>query len=74
MRQSSNHLPTATLFGLTGDVPTPGDYDGDGATDFAVFRPATGIWYVIQSSNGGFRAAPLGQMNDLPIPANYQSR
>ena len=33
-------------FGLPGDVPVPRDYDGDGDTDVAVFRPSTGQWFV----------------------------
>ena len=29
--------------------PGAGDYDGDGKTDIAVFRPSTGQWFIINS-------------------------
>jgi len=35
------------------DVPMPGDYDGDGVTDAAVWRPATRQWLVWPSGGGG---------------------
>ena len=32
--------------------PVPGDYDGDGKTDIAVYHSASGLWYVKKSSDG----------------------
>jgi hypothetical protein len=45
----------------------PGDYDGDGKTDVAVFRPSTGTWYLRYSSTGTTAGYQWGSGNDLAI-------
>ena len=44
---------TATVqsiaWGLAGDTPVPGDYDGAGSAEVAVYRPTTGAWYIRSS-------------------------
>ncbi len=47
------------------------DFDGDGKADIAVFRQSTGVWYVLQSSNGVVRSQPFGMNGDVPVPGDY---
>jgi hypothetical protein len=49
------------------DVPVPGDYDGDGITDIAVWQPQTGIWHIIRSSDGMQVNIQWGDLKDIPI-------
>ena len=54
-------------WGVNGDKPVPADYDGDGKTDKAVFRPATGQWWLNRSSSG-MHMQTYGVTDDIPIP------
>jgi hypothetical protein len=49
----------------------PGDYDGDGKTDPAVFRPSTGVWHLRYSSTGGTAAFQWALLGDKPTPGDY---
>src|SRR5204862_4600631 len=61
--------------GLATDVPVPGDYDGDGNTDIAVFRPNEGHWYVLRSSDQQAQVTAWGAgyapYNDVAVPGDY---
>ncbi len=57
--------------GTHGDVPAPGDFDGDGKTDYAVYRNSTGYWYIFKSSDSSWLVFPFGLADDIPVPADY---
>jgi hypothetical protein len=50
---------------------TPFDFDGDGKSDVAVFRPSSAIWYILQSNNNSLRSTPWGLSSDGLAPADY---
>ena len=56
-----------------GEVPTSGDFDGDGLADPATFDAATGVWSIHQSSLGGevVRRTFGGGVGAQPVPADY---
>lgn len=47
------------------------DYDGDGKADISVYRPAGGVWFVQNSSNGSVSINSFGLSDDLTVPADY---
>jgi hypothetical protein len=70
-----NVMQAGFAWGIPGDIPQPADYDGDKFTDFAVFRPATGVWYISNSNNGTyntFSAPTWGTATDQPATSPYR--
>lgn len=46
------------------------DFDGDGLSDFGVFRPGDSTWYI-KGSTQGFMSIPWGLPNDQLVPEDY---
>ena len=71
-------IPPATVtWGQWGDLPTPGDFDGDGVDDVAIWRPSTGTWWVRCSTPSncplGIIAVGFGAPGDIPLPADFNN-
>lgn len=62
---------TATLFGTAEDIPAVEDFDGDGKTEVGFFRPSSGFWYFLRSSDGALDYKSFGASGDLPQPGDY---
>jgi hypothetical protein len=49
----------------------PGDYDGDGEIEDAVWHAADGNWVIRQSSDGQSKTISWGLRGDVPVPDDY---
>lgn len=58
-------------FGRPVDHIVPADYDGNGATDVALYRPSTGLWWVQDSAGRTLYYTTFGLPDDIPVPADY---
>ena len=49
------------------------DFDGDGRADLTVFRPASGVWFILHSSSGyaSSDAIQWGLTGDVPVSSDF---
>ena len=64
---NSSGSTNAWKWGTRGDVPLPGDYDGDGDSDEMVYRPNNGFWYCGAPSV----TFQFGLEGDIPCPGDF---
>jgi hypothetical protein len=49
------------------------DFDLDRVSDFSVFRPSEGRWYVLQSAAASLRIVDFGTAGDVAVPGDYDA-
>jgi hypothetical protein len=47
------------------------DFDGDGKSDLAIYRPSVGEWWYLKSSTGENRAVQFGNSTDRPLSGDF---
>jgi hypothetical protein len=66
-------IDRAYNFGMVGDIPASGDWNGDGISKIGVFRPSTHMYYRDYNGNGLWDGAVIDQVSsfgitgDLPV-------
>jgi hypothetical protein len=67
-------------FGLDGDYPVAGDWDGTGVIRIGVFRPSQGAWFLDLNNNGTFDGTgsgndgvfSFGLPGDIPVVGDWK--
>lgn len=65
----STSNPAGEIRGLLMQHSSESDFDGDGSSDFAVFRPSSSTWY--SQNTTGFSARIFGSAADIVVSGDY---
>ncbi|MCY7348464.1 MAG: FG-GAP-like repeat-containing protein [Pyrinomonadaceae bacterium] len=66
---SGDYIYTNSRSTLSGSAIS--NFDADGKSDVAVFRPSSGTWFSLNSTNGNFNAVQFGATGDRIVPGDY---
>ncbi len=70
--QIANHVAVSGgCMSTRNAVPARFDFDADGKSDISLFRPSTGVWFILNSNNSSFSIFQFGQNGDKPVAEDY---
>jgi hypothetical protein len=69
----TNHTMTAVYVTSGGTGRKLFDFDNDSKADVSVWRPSSGVWFIINSSNGSTTNTIWGTNGDMTVAADYDN-
>ena len=66
---SGDYIYTTSKSALSGSAIS--NFDADGTSDVAAFRPSNGTWYALNSTNGAAQTVQFGANGDKIVPGDY---
>ncbi|HVF29388.1 MAG TPA: choice-of-anchor V domain-containing protein [Pyrinomonadaceae bacterium] len=66
---AGDYIYTSSKAALSGSAIS--NFDPDGKSDIAVYRPSSGVWYSLNTTNSGFQAVTFGLAEDKIVPGDY---
>ncbi|MDD2942048.1 MAG: FG-GAP-like repeat-containing protein [bacterium] len=70
VRQPFSESVSMVQWGLSGDVPLRGDFDGDKTSELVIWRPSEGNWYI-RHADSSYRVVQWGLPGDVPMEGDF---